>query len=63
MRSILILAGSGISWTSLSSAHLPPRYEQTLSLTPDDSLLVFAGAQEKGPLNDLWTYDRGYKTL
>ena len=46
----------GVRWRSLPSVSLPPRYEHTLALTPDNHLLAFAGAHEKGPLNDMWTY-------
>ena len=48
-----------ITWNTLPSPSLPPRYEHTLVLTQDGRLLAFAGAQETGPLNDMWKYDSG----
>jgi hypothetical protein len=52
----LKIDSGSISWEELPSTLLPPRYEHTLLLGPGgDDVFVFAGAQENGPLSDMWT--------
>lgn len=46
------------SWCKATSTVLPPRYEHAAFAVGDD-VYVFAGAQENGPMNDLWKYDQG----
>lgn len=46
------------SWCKATSTGLPPRYEHAAFAVGDD-VYVFAGAQENGPMNDLWKYDQG----
>ena len=46
------------SWRKATSTGLPPRYEHA-AFTVCDDIYVFAGAQESGPMNDLWKYDQG----
>ena len=59
MRSKYPLLGC-ISWQSLPSNFLPPRYEHTMVITPDGQPLVYAGAHENGPIQDMWKYNQGH---
>ena len=60
MRCVYLITTGSISWEKLPSTLLPPRYEHTLVLGPGgDEVFVFAGAQENGPLSDMWTCSAG----
>ena len=49
---------ASVEWWSLPSSGLPPRYEHAAFFVGQD-LAVYGGAEEKGPLSDVWKYVNG----
>ena len=44
-----------LQWRKCYDGKIPARYEHA-SFTLGSDLLIFAGAQTTGPLNDIWKY-------